>query len=550
MVNGWGRRRGRRTAAKGRWPAALVDAVSEGMLALDDDGTITHVSAGAATLVGRDVGELCGADVYEALPLATPDGTLYSRSDCPTLASLRPGAGRHTTSELLRVEDGSTLAIELTTAPVRDGERVVGAAVSFRPVSDASAHDGDEAARQADRERAQREFLHQLQEAVRPRQPVLDGVELGVHYLPAAEALSGGDLYDWQVLPDGDLHLLVVDVIGSGVGATKDALAVVHAVRVLVLEGCPIGELVKRVDALLSDGHPSLVATLLVGRYTPATGRMVLAGGGHPPMLLVSPDGRVQEVGAPGIPIGWPEAGSFEVVEVELDRSETAVLYTDGLIEARRDILAGLSDLKAAAAETATYPPRHLPKVLVDRALEGAERRDDTLALVLRRRAAPAGARPWLLSGFDHRFSPKLVSVPVARHLFDEWLRHQALDDPDREDLLVVASELCTNAVRSVAGSRSVLRLRSWPEGDALIVEVQDDGPGFAVAVPSADEVPALDQASGRGLFIVQSMVDELSVTHTLTGTTVRCVKRHLFAPEVPLAEPGPMAGQRSPGVL
>ncbi len=465
---------------------------------------------------------------------------------------LRPEAGRYTTSEILLVANGSTLAIELAAAPVRDGERVVGAAVSFRPASDASARElGDEFLRLGERERAQREFLHQLEEAVRPRQPVLDGVELGVHYLPAdPNEPSGGDLYDWQVLPDGDLHVLVVDVMGSGVSATKDALAVVHAVRVLVLEGCPIGEVVKRVDTLLCDGQPALVATLLVCRYTPATGRMVLAGGGHPPMLVVSPDGRVREVGAPGIPIGWPEAGSFEVVEVDLDRSDTAVLYTDGLIEARRDILAGLSDLKAAAAETATYPPRHLPEVLVNRALAGADRRDDTLALVLRRRAAPAGARPWLLSSFDHRFSPNLVSVPVARHLFDDWLRHQALDDADRDDLVVVVSELCTNAIRSAAGLRSVLRLRSWPEGDALIVEVEDDGPGFSVAVPSADEIPAIDQVSGRGLFIVQSMVDELSVTQSLTGTTVRCVKRYLFAPEVPLRKPDPVASQRSPGVL
>lgn len=127
--------------------------------------------------------------------------------------------------------------------------------------------------------------------------------------------------------------------------------------------------------------------------------------------------------------------------------------------------------------------------------------------------------------------------MPIARHLFDEWLSHQAVHTSDRDDLLVVVSELCTNAVRSAGGMNSGLRLRSWPEADALILEVEDDGPGFD-RIPSGDEVPDVDQGSGRGLFIVQSMVDELDVACTESGTTVRCVKRHLFAPETALADP------------
>src|SRR5437763_900812 len=54
---------------------------------------------------------------------------------------------------------------------------------------------------------AQREVVHRLQEAVRPPRPDLSGTELGVHYLAAdPRSATGGDLYDWQVLPDGGLH--------------------------------------------------------------------------------------------------------------------------------------------------------------------------------------------------------------------------------------------------------------------------------------------------------------------------------------------------------
>ena len=527
-----GRVRGheRRIATRRPWSSAVLDAMAEGVVALDHRGLVAQVNAGATRLLACTAEQLIGHEVHQVLAPARLDGQPYHRAESPALACLQSNATLTTNRGLLRRDDGSMLPVEWSCAPAREGSKVVGGVVSFRPLAAHEGHDYDEVTRLTERERAQREFLHQLQEAVRPRQPVVDGVELGVHYLPAdPNAPSGGDLYDWQVLPDGDLHVAVVDVIGSGVSATKDALAVVHAMRVLVLEGCPIGQVVAKADALLSESQPALVATVLVARYTPATGRMVVAGGGHPPMLVVSVDGTVREVSAAGIPIGWPEAGSFEVTEIVLERSDTALLYTDGLVEAGKDILAGLSQLKAAAVETANYPPRHLPRVLVERALAGAQRRDDTLALVLRRRSVPAGPRPRLLSGFDHRFSPSLAAVPVARHLFGDWLVHQGIDGADRDDLAVVVSELCTNAVRSAASPHSGLHLRAWPEGDALVTEVLDDGPGFELKAPVDDEVPAAEQVSGRGLFIVRSLVDELVAERGPAGTSVRCVKRHLF---------------------
>ncbi|MDP9420306.1 MAG: ATP-binding protein, partial [Actinomycetota bacterium] len=143
--------------------------------------------------------------------------------------------------------------------------------------------------------------------------------------------------------------------------------------------------------------------------------------------------------------------------------------------------------------------------------------------------------RPRLLTGFNHRFSPSLAAVPVSRHLFDGWLGHQAVDASDRDDLLVVVSELCTNAVRSAANPASTLHLRARPEGDALVIEVLDDGPGFELTPPLGDEVPAPEQVSGRGLFIVRSLVDELTVERTPTATSVRAVKRHLFAATDPV---------------
>jgi serine phosphatase RsbU (regulator of sigma subunit)/anti-sigma regulatory factor (Ser/Thr protein kinase) len=379
----------------------------------------------------------------------------------------------------------------------------------------------------AELQAAQREVVHQLQDAVRPPTPEADAVELGVHYLSAdEEAPTGGDLYDWLVLPGGDLFVTVVDVMGKGVSATKEALSVTHAVRLLVLEGCPLGDVVRRADELITAQSPDLVATVIVARYSATDGRVELAGGGHPPALLLRSSGEAEFVAAPGVPIGWPGAGSSAVVERTLDRADTLVLYTDGLIEARRDVLLGLERLAEAGVETARYPAAAMARVLVDRALDGAARRDDSLALVLRRRVPPPPSSSPPLRRFEYHLS-RPASVSLARHALRDWLEHLTLDPPEVADLLLVASELCANALKHAKGA---VVLRSWPDGNDVIVEVEDEGAGFVPPSRYIDELPDPEADSGRGLFLIEALTDNLEVRRDDERTAVRA-RKHAVLP-------------------
>jgi serine phosphatase RsbU (regulator of sigma subunit)/anti-sigma regulatory factor (Ser/Thr protein kinase) len=379
--------------------------------------------------------------------------------------------------------------------------------------------------RLAELQAVQREIVHQLQEAVQPPAVVAEAAELGVHYVSAdPSSPTGGDLYDWLVLPDGDLHLAIVDVMGKGVGATKEAVSVCHALRLLTLDGCPMEELIARADTLTTAQSPDLVATVMVARYRPADGLVRLAGGGHPPALVVTGDGHARQVNAPGVPIGYPGAGTTRVVELTLSRRDTLILYTDGLIEATKDILVGLERITRAAAETAQYPAPHLARALVERSLSGAMRRDDSLALVLRRRIPPGSESTPPLGAFEYRFSPSLATVPLARHLFEDWLEHLSLDAGERADLLLVASELCSNAVRHSSGKPGALAMRAWADGDALVVEVEDDGAGMELSHRLED--PDLDAEQGRGIYVVRALTDDLTVRRVEERTVVRAVRR------------------------
>ncbi|WP_344180060.1 PP2C family protein-serine/threonine phosphatase, partial [Streptomyces albidochromogenes] len=140
--------------------------------------------------------------------------------------------------------------------------------------------------------KAHGQILQELEDALRPQPLTIEGLELAVHYAPAdPNAPTGGDHYDWFQLPDGTLHITVVDALGHGVRSTRSALNVTHAVRTLALEGHPLKSILARTHEILMPLDPELMATVLLARLDPATGELQIANGSHPPALLLQADG-------------------------------------------------------------------------------------------------------------------------------------------------------------------------------------------------------------------------------------------------------------------
>lgn len=238
--------------------------------------------------------------------------------------------------------------------------------------------------------RAHGRVLRELEDALRP--PVLDvpGVELGVHYAPAdTEAPTGGDLYDWFVLPDGTVHITVVDALGHGVRSTRSALTVTHAVRTLALEGHALETIVARANEALTPFDPDIMATVLLARVDPGSGDVHLANGSHPPALLVRADGDAAFLDTPGRGIGFPLPGSEEVRRTRLSSGDLLLLYTDGLTESRRDPLEGEARLTAAARRHAWRPATEMPGEIAKEMHAVILHADDTLALAVRFSGTP-----------------------------------------------------------------------------------------------------------------------------------------------------------------
>lgn len=235
------------------------------------------------------------------------------------------------------------------------------------------------------------QVLRELEDALRPPPPDIAGLDLAVHYAPADPAApTGGDLYDWFALPDGTVHVTVVDALGHGVTSTRSAITVTHAVRALALEGHGLQSILARTHHLLKPIDPDLMATVLLGRLDPATGVLRLANGSHPPALLLRGDGttRYLEVGGRGI--GFPSPGSDAILTVGIEPGDLLLLYTDGLTDSRRDTLEGERRLVHALRAHAHRAVADIPRAVAADMHTVVRHADDTLALAFRLTSPPA----------------------------------------------------------------------------------------------------------------------------------------------------------------
>ncbi|MFF0740341.1 PP2C family protein-serine/threonine phosphatase [Streptomyces sp. NPDC004111] len=240
---------------------------------------------------------------------------------------------------------------------------------------------------------AQRKTLLAMEDALRPAAVQVAGLELAVHYAPSdPNAPTGGDLYDWFRMPDGTVHITVVDALGHGIGSTRSALAVTHAVRTLALEGHPLESILAQVDSQLSPIAPGLQATVLLARIDPATGALTLANGSHPPALLLrAQDGTTRYLSVRGRGVGYPLPGSERLRHEVLAPGDLVILYTDGLTESRRDPLEGEARLIAAVRAHAALPLAAIPAAIAADMHTVVLHNDDTLALALRLTPRPHG---------------------------------------------------------------------------------------------------------------------------------------------------------------
>ena len=185
----------------------------------------------------------------------------------------------------------------------------------------------------------QKAFADAMQRSLLPREaPQLPGLELGDVYESSARVDVGGDVYDYLTLDDGRLAVVLGDVMGHGVDATADMAMAKFVFRSLARERVsPEAFLAAANDVVASEIAPGKFITMVEVVIDAEHGEVACASAGHPQPRLVLPDGAVEAIPARGLALGIDAPQSYVGVTAAFPPGASVVLYTDGVIEARRD---------------------------------------------------------------------------------------------------------------------------------------------------------------------------------------------------------------------
>jgi PAS domain S-box-containing protein len=228
-----------------------------------------------------------------------------------------------------------------------------------------------------------------LQRSLLPSHPsVTGGLEVASRYQPAGDTVEvGGDWFDVIPLEDDKTALVVGDVMGSGIGAAATMGRLRTATKALASLDLDPAQLLEHLDRI-TDGPDHSIATCLYAVHDPHKRQCRIANAGHLPPARIRVGRAPELLDLPtGVPLGVGGV-AFSTTAVDLEPGDQLVLYTDGLVETRRD---SLDERLAMLLTLLDGPPRPLEELcdLLLRTLHQPDNHDDVALLVARAQELP-----------------------------------------------------------------------------------------------------------------------------------------------------------------
>ena len=298
---------------------SLLHSVGDGICGLDTDGRITFVNPAMERLLGYSSEEMLG----RCRKTFVVERLLGDR-ECPVTTVLNGGDSQQVADARFRCRDGSVLPAEYVATPLREGDRTVGAVITFRDV------------------RARMELMQSEQEmqaarvvqmALYPQSdPQIPGFDISGVTHPSSH--TSGDYYDYITAADGTLAVVVGDVSGHGLGPALEMVGTRASLRAILSFDSNLGPAFGRLNKILRDDLPeAMFVTLFAARLDPVRRTLGYASAGHQAFLLNRDDESIR-LESTGTPLGIESEASYTASqEIPLRTGDLVVLATDGIME-------------------------------------------------------------------------------------------------------------------------------------------------------------------------------------------------------------------------
>ena len=114
----------------------LLESTGEGIYGTDQEGRCTFMNKSGATMLGFRPEEIIGKNMHDLIHHHHPDGSVYFNQECPMHRTLQEGQTFSAVDEVLWRKDGTSLPVEYTSFPIREGEAITGVVVTFKDITE------------------------------------------------------------------------------------------------------------------------------------------------------------------------------------------------------------------------------------------------------------------------------------------------------------------------------------------------------------------------------------------------------------------------------
>ncbi|MDX6555098.1 MAG: hypothetical protein QOD86_1293, partial [Miltoncostaeaceae bacterium] len=352
--------------------------------------------------------------------------------------------------------------------------------------------------------------------------PDVPGLELAARYVSAAaHTEAGGDWFEAVWVSDRRVMLAVGDVVGRGTEAAAVMGQLRSAMRAYTSAGLSPGEVLEHLSRFARDVPGAQGSSAVCVELDPVNGRIRHARAGHPPPLVLGPDGDAEFLEAVhGTLLGMPSTRYDEGV-ARVPPGGAVLVFTDGAVERRGEVIdQGLERFSRVAAACWPASPAALCERVLALALDPEGAMDDVALLAARREP--------VTEPFELRVPGVPDRLAELRTALRDWLERLPIAAAARDDVLLAAGEACSNAIEHGYGGRDPGQLQldaDWNRDGTLRLAVRDGG-GWR---PPSDG----RRYRGRGLPIMRRIMDDVELDGRPDGTEIRMRLRPARLPRV-----------------
>lgn len=341
---------------------------------------------------------------------------------------------------------------------------------------------------------------------------------------PAKEV--GGDFYDFFLVDEDHLAMVIADVSGKGVPAALFMVIAKTLLKNAVQMGSSPRQALEKVNNQLCENNEAeMFVTVWLGVYEISTGHLTAANAGHEYPAIRRAGGRFELFKEPhGFVLAGMENARYREYELEIGVGDTLFLYTDGVTEATdgANTLYGTDRMLAALNRNCQLDPErllHEVKADLDGFVGAAPQFDDITMLSLQRKSASVRR--------SLQAAPELESIPKVCQFLEQTLEEQGAPIKAIVQVNIAADEIFSNIARYSGAAAAQVDCEIMA-GRAVIRFVDDGQPYDPTGQPEPDITLPVEEREigGLGILMVRRTMDEVSYEYEAGRNVLTIEKR------------------------